>query len=107
MKPVQFLGDSLDRLRDFPDGARRQMGFQIERLQRGLDPNDWKPLKSVGPGIREIRVRDTAGAFRVIYVANIANAVYVLNAFQKKTQATARRDIDLAAFRYKTLLRKY
>jgi len=107
MKPVQFLGDSLDRLREFPDGARRQMGFQIERVQRGLDPNDWKPLKFVGPGAREIRVRDTAGAFRVIYVANIANAVYVLHAFQKKTQATAKRGIDLAVFRYKTLLRKY
>jgi phage-related protein len=106
MKPVCFVGDSLDAIRSFPDGARREAGFQIERVQRGLDPDDWKPMKTVGPGVREIRVRDAAGAFRVIYIATLADAVYVLHAFQKKSQATSKRDLDLATARFKDLMRR-
>jgi phage-related protein len=63
MKPVTFLGDSLDKVRAFPAGARREAGFQIDRVQRGLDPDNWKPMKTVGPGVGEIRIRDAAGAF--------------------------------------------
>ena len=66
MKPVTFLGDSLDQVRAFPTGARREAGFQIDRVQRGLDPDNWKSMKAIGPGVREIRIRDAAGAFRVI-----------------------------------------
>jgi phage-related protein len=105
MKPVVFLGDSLDRLRAFPDDDHRKSGFQIERVQRGLDPDDWKPMTTIGPGVREIRVRDASGAYRVIYVASFAQAVYVLHTFSKKTQRTARRDLDLAAARLKELKR--
>ena len=103
MKPVSFLGDSRDAIRSFPDGARREAGFQIDRVQRGLDPDDWKPMKTVGPGVREIRVRDATGAFRVIYIATLADAVYVLHAFQKKSQQTAKMDIELARARYKLI----
>jgi phage-related protein len=106
MKPVSFLGDSLDELRSFPDDARRDAGFQIGRLQRGLDPNDWKPMKTVGPGVREIRVREASGAYRVIYIATLEDAVYVLHAFRKKTQATSKRDLDLATTRFKELIRR-
>ena len=106
MKPVSFVGDSLDAIRLFPDGARREAGFQIDRVQRGLDPHDWKPMKTVGPGVREIRVRGAAGAFRVIYIAALADAVYVLHAFQKKSRATSKRDLDLAAARFKELMRR-
>ncbi|MBM3531369.1 MAG: type II toxin-antitoxin system RelE/ParE family toxin [Alphaproteobacteria bacterium] len=105
MKPVVFLGDSLDRVRAFPDGARRDAGFQIDRVQRGLDPDDWKPMTGVGPGVREIRVRHESGAYRVIYVASFVEAVYVLHAFIKKTQRTARRDLELAAVRLRDLRR--
>jgi phage-related protein len=105
MKPVEFLGDSLDRLRAFPEHARHDAGFQLERVQRGLDPDDWKPMKSIGPGVREIRVRDAAGAFRVIYVAAWADAVYVLHAFQKKTRRTSTRDVTIAEMRFRTLRR--
>jgi phage-related protein len=77
MKPVEFLGDSLERLRAFPDRVRREAGYQLDRVQRGLEPDDWKPMSGVGPGIREIRLRDLSGAFRVIYVANFRDAVYV------------------------------
>ena len=105
MKPIEFLGDSLERLRAFPEGARRDAGFQLERVQRGFDPDDWKPMKSVGPGVREIRVRDAAGAFRVIYVATFAHAVYVLHVFQKKTQSTSARDLEVAEARFRSLRR--
>ncbi len=106
MKPVIFLGSSLTQLRAFPDHPRRDMGFQIDRLQHGLEPDDWKPMATIGVGVREIRVRDGTGAYRVIYTARIADAVYVLHAFQKKTQATAQRDLDLAAKRLRDLMRK-
>ena len=102
-RPVIFVGDALDRLRDFPEDARRSVGFQIDRLQRGLDPDDWKPMKAVGPGVREIRVREASGAWRAIYVTTIGDAVHVLHAFQKKTQATPKRDLDLAARRFREL----
>jgi phage-related protein len=99
VKPIVFLGGSLDDLRGFPADARREVGYQLDRVQRGLDPDDWRPMRSIGAGVREIRVRERAGAFRVIYVATFADAVYVLHAFQKKTRQTARRDLDLAASR--------
>ncbi len=99
MKPIAFLGGSLDDLRGFPADARREAGYQLDRVQRGLDPDDWRPMPSIGAGVREIRVRERAGALRVIYVATFADVVYVLHAFQKKTQQTAKRDVDLAASR--------
>jgi phage-related protein len=104
MKEVEFLGNALDELRAFPLGARRQAGHQIDRIQRGLEPDDWKPMRTVGPGVREIRLRDTDGAFRVIYVAKFREAVFVLHCFQKKTARTSRADIELATQRYKQLL---
>ena|SRR5436190_15044575 len=103
MKPVVFLGDSLDRIREFPERARRQAGLELRQVQHGLDPSDWKPMRSVGAGVREIRIRDTAGAFRVLYVATLADAIYVLHAFHKKAQATAKRDLHLAALRLRLL----
>jgi phage-related protein len=106
LKPVEFLGDSLDVLRGFPKAPRREAGFQVDRVQRGLDPLDWKPMTSVGQGVREIRVRDESGAFRVMYVARFAEAVHVLHCFQKKTQRTPSREIDLARQRYRELVRK-
>lgn len=99
MKPITFLGDSLASVRDFPEEARSEAGFQLSEVQQGRDPADWKPIKTVGPGVREIRIRETAGAFRVIYLATLPDRVLVLHAFQKKTRQTAQKDIDLAARR--------
>ncbi len=99
MKPVVFLGDSLASVRAFPRSARRTAGYQLDRVQRGLDPDDSKPMRTIGAGVREIRVRDRAGAFRVICLASLAEAVYVLHAFEKRSQRTARRDIEPAAAR--------
>ncbi len=103
MKPVEFIGDSLARLRDFPAGARRTAGYQLDRVQRGLEPDNWKPMKAIGTGVRELRIRDRSGAFRVIYLATLADRVVVLHAFQKKTQRTAKLDIELAATRFRDL----
>ena len=105
IKPVEFLGDALDALRSFPLQARRAAGFQVDRVQRGLEPDDWKPLVAVGKGVKEIRIWDEAGAFRVMYVAKREDAVYVLHCFQKKTQRTSKADIALAQDRYKALIR--
>lgn len=80
-------------------------GFQLDRVQRGLSPPDFKPMPSIGKGVEEIRVRDETGAYRVIYTARLADAVYVLHAFQKKTQATSKRDIELAKQRFAQLSR--
>lgn len=107
MKPLEFLGDSLERLREFPQEARRQSGFQLDRVQRDLEPFDWKPMGSVGTGVREIRVRDEAGAYRVIYLAKLQDAVYVLHCFVKKTQTTRKSDIEVAAKRYRELMKEH
>ena len=100
MKPVEFVGGSLDDLRTFPASARHELGYQLDRLQRGLEPEDWKPMTGLGVGVREIRVRDQSGAWRAIYIAKLADAVYVLHCFQKKTQKTLKSDIDLARARF-------
>jgi phage-related protein len=98
-KRVTFHGDSLDRFRDFPDDARREAGHELYQVQMGRDPSDWKAMSTIGAGVREIRIRDAVGAHRVIYIATFADAVHVLHAFEKKTQKTVRRDLELAAAR--------
>jgi len=103
VKRVEFLGDSLAESRRFPESARKEAGVQLHKLQLGFEPADWKPTASVGPGAREIRIRDETGAFRVLYVTNVGDAVHVLHAFQKKTQQTPKRHIDLAAARLRQL----
>lgn len=101
MKPVRFVGGSKDDLVAFPKSARIRAGHELFMVQVGRDPDDWKPMTSVGPGACEIRVRDKAGAFRVIYVAKFEDTIYVLHAFQKKTRKTSRADLDLARRRYR------
>ena len=107
MKPITFLGDSLEELRAFPQGARRAAGMQLDKVQRGLMPDNWKPMKTIGAGVCEIRTKDESGIYRVIYIATFAEAVYVLHAFQKKTQKTAKSDLELARSRLKDLIRRY
>jgi len=106
MKPLQFIGPSLDDLRKFPLDARREAGYQLTKVQQGMEPSDWKPMQSVGEGVKEIRIRDESGAFRVIYLAKLAEAVYVLHCFQKKTEQTSQKDIELARKRLKDLMRE-
>jgi len=88
-----------------PDKARQDAGFQLDKVQRGEEPDDSKPMPSIGAGVKEIRIRDEAGTFRVIYLAKLADAVYVLHCFQKKARETSQKDIKLARKRYKELMR--
>ena len=104
MKRIQFLGDSLKSLREFPEDAKHDLGYQLDKVQQGEQPDDFKPMPSIGKGVEEIRVQDDSGIYRVIYTARLADAVYVLHAFQKKTQTTAKRDIALASKRYTELM---
>ena len=103
-KDVVFIGSSLSDLRAFPETARRDAGYQIDLVQLGLDAVDWKPMNTIGVGVREIRIR-AEGVYRVIYVAKFEDAVYVLHAFEKKSQKTPRKAIDLAKRRYQTLVK--
>jgi phage-related protein len=83
MKALRFVGSSLDDLKNFPAGARRDAGFELDAVQRGLMPSDFKPILAVGPGAYEIRVR-VLGKWRVIYVARFEQAIYVLHALPEE-----------------------
>ena len=106
MKPIEFRGTALDDLRSFPQTAMREAGYQLDRVQNGLAPDDANAMPSIGVGVVELRLWDEAGTFRVVYVAKLADAVYVLHCFQKKTQQTTKRDIELAQKRLKALMKE-
>ena len=102
MKSVRFLGSSQSDLKEFPANARRMAGYQLSRLQQGVEPTDWKPMPSVGKGVYEIRIHEEC-EFRVFYVTKHADAIFVLHAFRKKTQQTRKADIELGKQRLKEL----
>lgn len=103
MKPLKFVGNSLADLRSFPRETMREAGYQLNQVQLGFEPSDWKPMKSIGSGVREIRIHKE-GEYRVIYIAKLHETVYVLHTFQKKAQKTPRKDIELAKNRLKLIL---
>ena len=92
MKPIAFLGSSLESIRNFPEPVKREAGFELDKVQRGDEPKDWKAMSGIGVGVREIRIR-VGGEWRVIYLANRNEAIYVLHAFQKKSRQTSRPDV--------------
>ncbi len=102
IKPLKFVGSSLDDLRNFPDEARRAAGFELRAIQNGLEPSDWKPMQIIGQGAKEIRIH-VLGEWRVIYVAKFQDAVYVLHSFKKTSRKTSKQDIELAHQRYKQI----
>lgn len=104
MKLVHFIGSSREDLRELPENARETAGHQLFKVQQGKEPDDWKPMLTVGVGVQEIRVWDESGTYRILYVAKFEEAVYVLHAFEKRSQKTAKGDIHLAKDRYTDLL---
>jgi phage-related protein len=106
MKPVVWLGSAKSDLTSFPATVISDMGYQLFRVQCGLEPHDWKPMTSIGAGVREVRVRDASGAYRTIYISTHQEAVYVLHCFQKKSQKTSLQDIELARQRLARIPRK-
>lgn len=105
-KEIRWLGSSYDDILRFPGDSRRAAGFQLRKIQAGLDPDNWKPFNDIGQGTREIRIREAAGIFRVMYVAKFEEAIYVLHCFQKKTEATSKRDKCIAKARYLAIVQK-
>lgn len=105
-KEIRWLGSAYMDVLAFPDEARRDAGFQLGKVQAGLDPDDWKPFNDIGAGTKEIRIREASGIYRVMYVAKFAEAVYVLHCFQKKTQATSAQDKSIAKARYRALVKE-
>ncbi len=104
LKPVACLGSAREDLKRFPPDARARVGFELYRVQQGLEPRDWKPMTGVGRGVAELRVR-IGREFRVLYVAKFAEAIYVLHAFEKKSQKTTQRDLMIATERLRELIR--
>ncbi|VAW84876.1 hypothetical protein MNBD_GAMMA18-732 [hydrothermal vent metagenome] len=104
MKEIAFIGRSLENIKSFPHEAKREAGFQLDKVQHGEDPTDWKPMKSVGSSVREVRISESSGIYRVIYIAKLEETVYVLHAFQKKTQKTSKLDLEAANRAYRKVL---
>ncbi|MES2074381.1 MAG: type II toxin-antitoxin system RelE/ParE family toxin [Pseudomonadota bacterium] len=103
-KELRWIGSSYEDLLALPDEVRRDAGFQLSRIQAGQEAENWKPFDTIGGGVREIRLRESSGIYRIMYVAKFKEAVYVLHCFQKKTQATGKVDIDVAAARYRAVI---
>lgn len=104
-KPIEWIGTSLKRLREFPEIARIRAGQELNLVQHGAVPTDFKPMPSVGVGAYEIRIH-TGDAFRVFYVAKFPEAVYVLHAFDKKTRKTSHPDLEIGQQNYAEMLKK-
>ena len=102
-KESRLVGSAYDDLLAFPQDPRKEAGFQLSKVQAGLDPTDWKPFEDVGAGTKEIRVKDASGAYRVMYIAKFEEAIYVLHCFQKKTQVTSKQDKAIAEARYRAV----
>ena len=103
-KPIRWIGRSLEVVRSFPGDVRRKLGEELRRVQEGLRPKDWKPMRTVGKGAVEICVH-AQSEYRAIYVARFAEAIYVLHAFEKRTRKTAQSDLDTARRRLTTVIR--
>jgi phage-related protein len=101
-KPLIWLGDSLERVREFAAMARKEIGFELWEVQQGMQPSDWKPMRPIGPGVQELRVR-AGSSYRVIYIATFREAVYVLHAFEKQSRKAAKPDVELARVRFRAL----
>ncbi|SEG13437.1 Phage-related protein [Bryocella elongata] len=106
LKPLRWLGDSPKAVQRFPPAARRMAGFELQGVQHGLHPSDFKPMPSIGAGVEELRVWVESGTYRIIYLARLEEAVYVLHAFPKKSQQTSPRDLELARSRYEQLVQQ-
>jgi len=105
-KPIYWIGTSYKDLLEFPSGARQDAGYQLHRIQNGLDPEDWKPFQTVGAGVKELRISDDGNAFRIMYVAKFSGKIYALHSFQKKTKKTSTQDIRIARNRYNAIVKE-
>jgi phage-related protein len=101
-KGIVWVGSSLEDIRGFPKDAAKEIGYNLNLIQSGETPDDWKTMRTIGTGVKELRVH-LESEYRTIYVANRKDAIYVLHCFVKKTKRTANKDIQLARFRLKEI----
>jgi phage-related protein len=102
-KDLDWLGDAKEAVSGFPEAVRQDVGHQLWLVQEGHPPTDWKPMSNVGAGVMELRLHHD-NEYRVMYVAKFVEAVYVIHAFEKKTQRTSQKDLKLAEQRYRQLI---
>lgn len=105
-KNIYWVGSSKENLISFPKEVRKEAGFQLNKIQSGLAPDDWKSLDNIGAGIKEIRIRDNTGIYRIIYIAKFEDAIYVLHCFQKKAMQITKHDKDIIIARYQAIKNK-
>ncbi len=105
-KSIYWVGSSYKDLLSFPAEARQDAGYQLHRVQNGLNPEDWKPFQTIGSGVKEIRINDDGNAFRIMYIAQFSEKIYVLHSFQKKSQKTRSKDIEIAKARFNAVLKE-
>ncbi|CAM3408290.1 hypothetical protein SB6411_05509 [Klebsiella spallanzanii] len=106
-KSIAWIGSSFEDLLSFPEDVRKDAGYQLHRLQAGLEAADWKPMSEIGRGVEEIRLRQTSGTFRIIYLSRFGNAVYVLHCFSKKTQRISDHDKRIARVRFQAVQQEH
>lgn len=102
-KPLLFVGSARAELQAFPDEPRAKAGHDLWLVQAGEMPRDWRPMPDVGPGVIELRIH-TGTDHRVFYVAKFNEAIYVLHAFEKRSQQTASPNVELGRRRYRELV---
>jgi len=103
VKQLFWIGNSYKALTAFPKEIKQAAGFQLHLIQQGHDPDDWKPMQSIGASVREIRVH-VAGEHRIIYLAKFEEGIYILHAFRKKTLKTAKKDLNIARARFRDVI---
>jgi len=104
LRPIAWMGSAFNDLLRFPEEIRKDAGYQLHRLQAGLEAADWKPMSEIGKGVSEIRLRGHSGAYRILYLARYEDAVYVLHSFNKKTPRTSVHDKHIAKARFQAVL---
>lgn len=104
LRPIAWAGSSFDDLLSFPEAVRREAGYQLHRLQAGLEAADWKPMTEIGRGVEEVRLRGSSGAYRILYIARFEQAVYILHCFVKKSRRTSEYDKRIAKARFQSVL---
>ncbi|MGE0008295.1 MAG: type II toxin-antitoxin system RelE/ParE family toxin [Parvibaculaceae bacterium] len=101
LRDIDWLGTSYEDLKDFPTDAMGEAGYQLDKIQRDIEPDDWKPMTTVGPGVREIRITAESGEYRVFYAVKVPGLVHVLHAFHKTTRQTSQRNIEKGRTAYR------
>lgn len=101
---IAWEGDAKAVIRSFPDEAKQNLGFQLRLLQQGQQPTDYRAMRSIGPGVFELREQDARAWYRVIYLSRVRDVIHVLHCFEKRSRETPMKEINTARQRLKAVL---